>query len=158
MAVVHGITPSFSVGAICIVERSDGALLLVKHSYRRQWGFPGGLAKRGEDIRVAARRESLEEVGLAIELVDEPAVVVEESVRRVDVIFRCKPARDADLADVRPISPEILEARWFQPDELPELQHEASGALVALARTSAVRRLPPLSTGGLRAWTARDSG
>ena len=155
---MHLITPNFSVGAICIVERTDGCLLLVRHSYRRQWGFPGGLAKRGEDISAAARREALEEVSLPVELVDEPAVVVEAPVRRVDVIFRCRPARDADLADVRPSSPEIVEARWFRPDALPELQQEAAGALVALARTTAARRLPPLSTGGVRAWTARESG
>ena len=147
IALVHGYTPNFSVGAICIVERADGALLLVRHSYRARWGFPGGLLKRGEDVRTAARREALEEVCLPVELVDEPAVVVEAPVRRVDVIFRCRPAPDADLSAVRPVSPEIVETRWFPPDALPELQHEASGALVALARASSVRRLPPLSTG-----------
>jgi hypothetical protein len=32
--------------------------------------------------------------------------------------------------------PEVIDIAWFKPAELPELQHEASGALVALARVS----------------------
>ncbi|MCU1462924.1 MAG: putative MutT/NUDIX-family protein [Acidimicrobiales bacterium] len=132
--VVRRVAPSFSVGAICIVERSDGALLLVRHSYRKRWGFPGGLLARGEAPPDAASREALEEVGLAIELVGEPTVVVDPKPRRVDVIFKARPAPGTDPASVRPTSPEITEVRWFPPRELPELQHEAAGALVTLAR------------------------
>ena len=94
--VVHTLSPTFTVGAICVVERSDGAVLLVRHSYRRRWGFPGGLLKKGEEVADGARREALEETGLRVE---------------------------------------IVEVRWAPRAELPELQHEASGGLVALART-----------------------
>jgi hypothetical protein len=34
------------------------------------------------------------------------------------------------------MSPEIVEVRWAARDELPELQHEAAGGLVALARAT----------------------
>lgn len=129
--VVHRMTPSFTVGSICVVERDDGALLLVRHSYRGRWGFPGGLANRGEEVADAARREAMEEVGLSVELLGEPAVVVDPDPRRVDVVFRARPI-GADQA--RAGSPEIVELAWFAPDDLPELQHEASSALVALAR------------------------
>ena len=134
LAAVHSLSPSFTVGAICVIERADGAVLLVHHSYRRQWGFPGGLLQRGEEVADGARREAAEEVGLAIELIGEPAVVVAPEPRRVDVIYRARPAADEDPDRARPTSPEIVEVRWFPGDELPELQHEASGALVALAR------------------------
>lgn len=134
IAAVHGMSPSFTVGAICVVERADGALLLVRHSYRRQWGFPGGLLQRGEEVDDGARREAREEVGIDVELVAEPAVVVAPEPRRVDVIYRCRPARGVEPGDVTPCSPEIVDVRWFPPDALPELQHEAAGALVALAR------------------------
>ena len=137
--VVHRMTPSFTVGAICVVERPDGALLLVRHSYRRQWGFPGGLLQRGEDAADGARREAREEVGIAIELVGEPTVVVDPSPRRVDVVFRAC-CREPETA--RACSPEIVELAWFSPDELPQLQHEAASALVALARA---RGRPTLS-------------
>lgn len=129
--VVHQMTPSFTVGSICVVERDDGALLLVRHSYRRRWGFPGGLANRGEEVADAARREAREEVGLTVELLGEPAVVVDPDPRRVDIVFR---ARAVGPDEPTPGSPEIVELGWFATDELPELQHEASSALVALAR------------------------
>jgi len=133
---VHRLAPSFTVGAICVIERADGAVLLVRHSYRRRWGFPGGLLQRNEDVRDAARREALEEVDIDIDLVGEPAVVVDPDARRVDVIFRARPTAKARLDRIRPTSAEIVDARWFPRDALPELQHEASGALVALARAA----------------------
>src|SRR4051794_25447149 len=72
LAVVHGLAPGYSVGAMCFIERADGRLLFVRHSYRQRWGVAGGLVARGEDVRDAARREAKEEVGLTIELVGEP--------------------------------------------------------------------------------------
>jgi 8-oxo-dGTP diphosphatase len=136
--VVRSISPKFTVGAICVIERPDGAILLVRQSYRRHWGFPGGLLRRREAPEDGVRREVLEEVGLHVELIGEPAVVVHAVHRRVDVIFRASaavhddPAVDVDRVDIDSV--EIVEARWFPPTELPDLQAEASGALVALAR------------------------
>ena len=103
--VVRTIAPAYTVGSICVIERADGAVLLVRLSYRNSWGLPGGLLKRGETPEAAARRE----------------------VKEVD------PDRAAAS------SPEIVEVRWFPTDALPDLQHEASGALMALAR----RRVMP---------------
>ncbi len=146
-AAVHRLTPSYYVGAICVIQRDDGARLFVRHTYRRRWGTPGGLLSRGEDARDAARREALEEVGLRIELVGEPTVVIEPESRRVDVIFAARPAEGADPDDAVPSSPEIAECRWFAPDDLPLLQHETAGALVTLARAmrpgETVERLDP---------------
>jgi len=134
LAIVRRAAPGYSVGAMCLIERADGARLFVRHSYRRRWGVPGGLLNRGEDVRDAARREAMEEVGLAVELVGEPTVVVEPRSRRVDVIFAARPAPGADLDAVAPRSPEIDECCWFAPDDLPPLQHETAGALVVLSR------------------------
>lgn len=133
LVIVHVLSPSFTVGAICIVERPDGALLLVRHSYRDRWGFPGGLLNRGEGIIDAARREAREECDIDVEVVGEPTVVVDPDPRRVDVVFRCR----TDQADrIRAMPPEVIDCRWFPADQLPELQHEAAGALVALARAA----------------------
>lgn len=132
--VVRAVSPSFTVGAMCFIERADGALLLVRHSYRDRWGVPGGLLQRGEDAEVGARREVREEVGLTVELLGEPAVVVDAEPQRVDVVFRARPVEGADTEPSIEGSAEIVDARWFAPDELPELQFETAGALVALAR------------------------
>ncbi|QCP53398.1 NUDIX hydrolase [Trinickia violacea] len=41
------------------------ALLLVKSSYRAEWGFPGGSLRPGETPDAAAQREMDEEIGLS---------------------------------------------------------------------------------------------
>jgi 8-oxo-dGTP pyrophosphatase MutT (NUDIX family) len=88
-----------------------------------------------------------EEVGLAIDLVGEPRVVVDAEPQRVDLVYRAVPAPGADVDAVAPGSPEILEARWFPRDGLPELQHETAGALVALARAIGDDAIGPVDRG-----------
>lgn len=153
---VRTIAPKYTVGAMAIIERDDGAVLLVRHSYRRRWGVPGGLMKRQEHPEVALRREVFEEVGIEVDLLGEPAVVVDPDPQRVDLVFRGRPRDPA--AEARPVSPEILEARWFRPDELPELQFETSGALMALARASRHPQSPPLPSLGLLERHHREAG
>lgn len=134
--VVRSIAPSYTVGAICVIERVDGAVLLVRLSYRNSWGLPGGLLKRGESPADAARREVREEAGLDVDLVSDPVVVVDAPAQRVDVIFRARPAAGVDPDSARAASPEIVGIGWFPRDDLPDLQFETSGALMALARRS----------------------
>ncbi len=129
------IAPSYTVGAMCIIERRDGAILLIRHSYRSRWGVPGGLLNRREDPAVAARREVREEVGLEVDLLGEPVVVVDAVPQRVDLVYRARPAVGSVLDDIQPVSAEIARACWFPPGELPELQHETTTALMALARS-----------------------
>jgi 8-oxo-dGTP diphosphatase len=142
--IVRIIAPSFTVGACCIIERGDGRVLLVHQVYRKGWGMPGGLTQRGEQIADCARRETLEEVGIEVELLGEPAVVVDPEPRRIDVIYRARPADGVDADSARPCSPEIADVRWFPSEELPELQHETVSALVALARMENSRPRTPV--------------
>jgi len=109
LAAVHALSPSYTVGAMCAIRRDDGALLLVRHSYRPRWGIPGGLCRAREDV----------------------AVVVDPYERRVDVVFA---ARLRDGSGDAGVSAEIVESRWFLADALPPLQHETVSALGALGR------------------------
>lgn len=129
-------TPSFHVGSICVVERPDGHMLLVRQSYRREgWGFPGGLMRRGEDPGDAARRELREELGIDVELHGLPVVVIDSPKRRIDVVFRAGLEEGSPQPEATTHSPEISEVRWFPPDGLPELMPEATAALIQLGRT-----------------------
>lgn len=141
---VRLVAPKYTVGAISAVERADGRLLLVRQAYRQGWGIPGGLLARREAAADAARREVLEEVGLHIELVGEPVVVVAPEPQRIDIVYRARPVDAAAARHVRPCTPEIVEAGWFDPASLPELQEETAEALIALAR-AARRATGPLA-------------
>ncbi len=141
---VRTISPAYTVGAVCVIERPDGAVLLVRLSYRNSWGLPGGLLKRREAPGDAARREVLEETGLAIDLLGDPAVVVDVVAQRVDIVFRARPMAGSDPEAVTSGSPEIVDLGWFPRDALPDLQFETSGALIALAR----RSMHPADDGG----------
>ena len=109
--IVRLVAPSFTVGAACVIERDDGALLLVRVVYRDGWGLPGGLINRREDIDACARREVREETGLVVDLVGEPAVVVDARPQRIDVVYKARPAHGADPDAVRPCSPEVSDVR-----------------------------------------------
>ncbi len=141
--IVRVAAPSFTVGAACVIERDDGSILLVSLVYREAWGLPGGLIKRNEDVATCARREVAEEVGLDVELVSEPAVVVDSRPQRIDVVFRARPAAGVDAAGAYAKSVEIREVGWFPADQLPPLQHEAVTALTALAASALGPDQPP---------------
>ncbi len=144
--VVRRVAPTYSAGAMCMIERADGRVLLIRHVYRNRsrWGVPGGLLKKGEAPVDAARREVREEVGVDIELIGEPAVNVDAIPRRIDIVFRARLVSEEDADRVTPQSVEILDARWFSPVELPPLQFETAQALQTLARASASPPARPL--------------
>jgi 8-oxo-dGTP diphosphatase len=141
--VVRIIVPSFSVGTSPFVSRADGRVLLVRHSYKKGWGTPGGFLDRGEAAEVGAAREVWEETGLRVELVGEPTVHIDPEGRRVEYVTRARPVPECDPDSARPTSPEIVEVGWFEPDDLPELQDHTAEALLALLRSEIGRH--PLS-------------
>lgn len=49
-------------GAQVILVR-DGQVVLVRHTYKSGWSFPGGGLKKKESVETAVRREAMEEVG-----------------------------------------------------------------------------------------------
>jgi ADP-ribose pyrophosphatase YjhB (NUDIX family) len=98
---------------------SDGeSVLLVRHTYRGGWLFPGGAIKRGELAGDAARREAFEETGLALRDVELFGVftALGDGVTGHIVVFVAGSWERAGPGD---IGGEIAEARWFPIDALP---------------------------------------
>lgn len=120
-----------------------GRVLLVRHSYgSRRWMLPGGGFAPREDPVDAAQRELREEVGCGL---TEPTLVtvIEEplsgATNRVHIISgRLDSAPQAD-------GREIVEARAFAPDALPEGMAASVGAGLPgwIRAAEAARRRPP---------------
>jgi len=127
--VIRLLSPTYAVGALVIVRRPDGHVLLVRQSYRPNWFLPGGLLQRGEQPVQAAARELREEVGLTPSRVDGPvATFVDPGIRIVTVFFEAEV--DDGMADVAGShSREIIETRWFPPDALPVINDELERGL-----------------------------
>ena len=65
-----GITKPFRLGVRTLVTDDAGHVLLVRHSYRPGWHFPGGGVKKWETLPDAAVREVAEEAGVRIAQLD----------------------------------------------------------------------------------------
>jgi ADP-ribose pyrophosphatase YjhB (NUDIX family) len=112
---VRGLT----LGVRGIVTDAQGRVLLVEHSYVHGWYLPGGGVERGENAETSLARELVEEAG--VRLTAPPRLLSIHSnhlFQRGDhvLVYRCE-AWEPCVATSRG---EILEARWFALDALPE--------------------------------------
>jgi ADP-ribose pyrophosphatase YjhB (NUDIX family) len=121
---------TFLVGVTGVITNEAGEVLLLRHRFWRpgSWGLPSGLVERHETLEQAFAREVLEETGLVI---DEPSLVrVISGFRlRMEAHFATTITGGEMDLDRR----EILEARFFAPNELPHGLLHAHRETVALA-------------------------
>ena len=120
-------TRGVSLGVRVVIFDAEGAVFLVKHSYRDGWYFPGGGVERGELPVEAAKREMREEARMIS--TSEPELIglfLNESLSVPDYVA-CFVVRDwkwDSQTGQRPESVsddgEIIDADFFQLDGLPD--------------------------------------
>ena len=110
----------FMVSVAGIVKDQNGRVLLLRHRYwvADVWGFPGGIVRSGESLEAALAREVLEDTGLVISDL-EFIKRVSGYALRLEVIFRANVQLEEEL-EIRIQEEEILEARFFSLDDLPQ--------------------------------------
>lgn len=107
------------------------ALLLVKSSYRPQWGLPGGSIRPGETPAAAARREMEEEIGISSHALVPSGSVCGAWDGRKDRVHFFQLHLDA-MPELRLDHREIVAARLASPEELPAIA--LTGAVAAYLR------------------------
>lgn len=132
--IVRLITPSWTAGAVGVIERDDGRWLLVRAVYRKAWSVPGGLTSRGEAPEQTVRRELFEELGIEVELAGEPWVIYDSDLRRLDAVFRGRLADGIDPDTIEICTPELIDLGWYDPDDPPQLEEEARDILLLRTR------------------------
>lgn len=123
----------FTAGAMCFVVRDNGDVLLVRPSYRRGWGLPGGFMRTGEQSRDTILRELAEEVDI---MEADPSLLrtyVSDGRRHIEHLYIAR-VQDHELPERHGLSSwlgpkEIASAAWHDLRELPPLQPEARAAL-----------------------------
>lgn len=133
-------SPSYTVGAVCVLEH-DGAVLFLWQPHREGWSLPGGLLGKHEEPADAVRREVAEEVGLDIDPGEPVTVRVDPENQVVDVVFRVELETRPELE----LATEARKAQWFTPEQLAEADRDTFGIMAALARSA-----QPPRTGRLR--------
>lgn len=140
-----GQDPFVAPAALGAVFDDDGRLLLVRRADDGTWSLPGGMVELGERIDQTVVNELREETGLDVEA--ERLIGVYSSadyvvrfphgdvVKAVSCLFRCRVVG----GEMRPDQDEVLEARFFETDQLPELparyQHRVDDALANIGNT-----------------------
>ncbi len=127
------------VGVVVAAQAPDGRWLLIRRADTGRWALPGGTVEWGETLAETYPRELEEEAGVVCSTFERVVGVFSRPERdprfhAITVVVRCqveppvKPPRN-------PL--EILEARLFRDDELPDLSVMGMGEMLACAREGA---------------------
>jgi 8-oxo-dGTP diphosphatase len=150
-AAARVLAPRQPVGAVGVVVRADGCVLLVEHVLRTDfpWGLPGGYVNRGEEPREAVRREIEEELGLHVEagrlLAAEQVGLTPASThpRHLGLAYACTLAGGACVP-----GREVVSVEWVRPDAITRTLAPLQRRAIELA-TTAKADTPTPGNGGV---------
>ena len=111
------VVPKHRTGVAVVCLDSSSRVLLLRHVFHptKPWGLPGGWLNKGESPRDCALRELREETGLDAEL---GALLHVDRQGRPDHLVIAYGA--TITTGSMNLSSEIIEAKWFRPDSMPQ--------------------------------------
>jgi ADP-ribose pyrophosphatase YjhB (NUDIX family) len=102
--------------AAAIPATADGRIILLRRGFdpgKGLWTFPGGFVDLGESVEDAARRETMEELEIDVELGPVVGVYSRPEDRVVLIVYAATTTQDPQTTE------EATEVRAFAPPELP---------------------------------------
>lgn len=114
------ITRPTSEGVRCVIQTEDGSqVLLITHTYgNASYSVPGGGINIGESPEAAARRETLEEVGIETRKLEYVTSLLYTKEYRHDTVHIVRAT--AATTNLKIDTAEIKSADWYSVDNLPE--------------------------------------
>ena len=128
-----------TLGAQGVVIDAEGQVLLVRHSYRPGWHFPGGGVEWGETLHSALERELDEEVGVTLTGAPELHGIFSNFANFPGDHIAVFVVRHWQRREHYRRRGEIAEARMFALSDLPERTDPGTRARLA----EIVDRTPP---------------
>lgn len=125
----------FMVSVSGVVLDGENRILLQRHRHwvHDVWGLPGGIVKSGEKLEDAFAREVKEETGLVIADIEHVKVVSGYRLR-LDVYFKARLNPEDREQEMKLQEQEVLEARFFSLNDLPEKMLPEQREIVRLLR------------------------
>jgi 8-oxo-dGTP diphosphatase len=121
----------FMIGVSVCAFNSEQHVLLCRHRFwaSGSWGLPSGYANKGETLESAVIREVEEELGLSLEVTK--LLRLRSGFKlRIEATFLGHIQSGTPVPNRR----EILEAKYFDLNELPTGLLESHGELISLAQ------------------------
>lgn len=126
--------PHIVTSVVAVIVDSDEQVLLTKRSvppFQGEWVMPGGKIDLGEPIGTALKREVMEEVGLAVEMVRlidvfEHVTPGADNYHFIIIYYLCTPLH----CDLDHNKDEVEEARWVPCRELSQYRMPAGARYI----------------------------